>query len=152
MTDDGLVGHDDGVDEAVASFWTVARVHARLGSTVPSYFGPSTLEVVPPPTWALGDTPEAADEAAAAVLDDSLSATVTPRAAYDEAGEPLPEPGALGILVDGAGRPVALLATSSVEVLPLGEVVLDGLRGSDLPDGDDADEVVLERFTVLHRA
>ena len=47
-------------EAAVRAFWDLARFHAKL-NTAPSYFGPTTLEVVPPPAWSFGAHPEQAD-------------------------------------------------------------------------------------------
>lgn len=108
------------------AFWDLARFHARLNAA-PSYFGPTTLESLPPPAWSFGDTVEEADTFAREVLAGDGGRTTSPRADY---GEELPEAGVLSILCDGAGRPVALLETSGVQAGP--------------------DEVV-ERFRVVYR-
>lgn len=94
-------------DPAVEAFWSVARVHARL-STVPSYFGPTPLESIPPPSWSFG-----ADEGLDALLAERSSTLVGPRADY---GDELPAYGALGIVCDASGRPRALVVTTTVEV------------------------------------
>jgi uncharacterized protein YhfF len=108
----------------------VARFHAKL-NTMPSYFGPTTLEVVQPPAWSFGSTPQEADAELDALLDGSRTTTETPLADYELAQEPLPELGTLGIVLDGAGRPRALVATTGVQVV----------------DGQ-----VHEQLTVLHRS
>ena len=46
--------------EELRVFWEVARYHAKLNAA-PSYFGPTTLESVPPPAWAYGDSPGESD-------------------------------------------------------------------------------------------
>ena len=101
----------DAHDEAVEAFWNLARFHARL-NTAPSYFGPTTLEVVPPPTWSFG-----ADAEAARLLDGVLDGSVTSldAPASDYAEEPLPVPGSLSILLDADLHPVALLEVTSVD-------------------------------------
>lgn len=116
-------------EQAVQAFWDLARFHARL-NTAPAYFGPTTLEVVPPPTWSFGDGP-GAERLLAGLLDGSQPTLSAPVADYESTGEPLPVPGALSILLDGEGRPVALLEVSGVEV-----------RGS----------TVTEHVRVVHRA
>lgn len=115
-------------DPEVDDFWNLARFHARLND-IPSYFGPSALEAVQPPAWSFGGTPEEADALLEGLLDGSSTSTVTPLADYTDAGESLPEVGTLGIVLDGAGRPRALVGTSAVEVV-------------------DAD--VVEHFSVLY--
>jgi uncharacterized protein YhfF len=108
-------------EDEIEAFWRTARARARLDS-VPGYFGPSTLEVVRPPTWAFGDTPDQADRLLALVLDGTKTATASAAWEYQTEGEPLPAPGALGIVLDGAGRPRVLLATTEVLVVPFDEV------------------------------
>ncbi|NYG55804.1 hypothetical protein [Nocardioides perillae] len=114
----------------VESFWADARVHARMNAA-PSYFGPTTLEVVVPPTWSFSDDPAEADAGLAALLDGSTTRLETPVAELEAAGEAPPAPGTLGIVLDGAGRPRALVSTSRVEVV---------------------DGVLVEHLAVLHRA
>lgn len=125
MSDD--ISGTDTHDQAVEAFWNLARFHARL-NTAPSYFGPTTLEVVPPPTWSFGpdaDGLRLLDE----VLDGSRTSLDAPAADY--ADEPLPVPGSLSILLDAQDRPVALLEVTSV---------------------DAGAETVTEHFRVVHRA
>ena len=116
------MSHDPGVpddmepdDPEVRAFWDLARFHAKLNAA-PSYFGPTTLEVVVPPAWSHGATPDEADEFASSVLAGSTTSTSASQAEYDEAQAPLPEAGTMSILCDGAGKPVALLETRSVDV------------------------------------
>lgn len=118
--------------DEISGFWDLARFHARLNAA-PSYFGPTTLEVVRPPAWSFGETPAEADEFVARLDAGDEVTTSTPASAYEEAGHEedtaLPVTGALSILCDGAGRPVALLETERVEV------------------GDD----IVEHFRVVYR-
>ena len=105
-------------DDEIENFWELARFHAKL-NIVPSYFGPTTLEVVRPPAWSFGETPAHADEFVARIALDERLTTSTPAAAYAESGHEedtaLPVVGALSILCNGAGHPVALLETDEVE-------------------------------------
>ena len=112
--------------EELRVFWDLARYHAKLNAA-PTYFGPTTLESVPPPAWAWGETPEESDDFVASVLADEAGRTSAPVSDYD--GE-LPEVGVLSILCDGAGTPRALVEVSGVRV--------------------EADEVV-ESFTVVYQ-
>lgn len=158
---------------AVEAFWQLARFHAKL-NTAPSYFGPTTLEVVPPPAWSFGATPEQADELLVLVLDGTKTATASALADYESDGAPLPEPGSLSIIVDGAGHPRALIETTAVEVRPFSEVDAEHARLEGEGDlslehwrevhrrffaevathdhrVDDDLPVVLERFRVVHQ-
>jgi uncharacterized protein YhfF len=110
------------VDEAeVERFWALARSQARITS-MPGYFGPTTLEVVTPPAWSFGATPEQADALLALVLEGTKTATASALWDFESDGEPLPEPGTLGIVLDGAGHPRALIETTDVAVVPFDEV------------------------------
>lgn len=99
-------------DPDVGAFWEVARFHTRLNA-VPSYFGPTTAEVLPPPTWSFGETPEEADEGLRALLD---TGEATLRASLGEVADAIPSRGALGIVLDGAGHPRALVGTTEVTI------------------------------------
>lgn len=148
-------------------FWNLARERARLVG-IPAYFGATPLGAVPPPAWSFGDSPEMADRLLRLVLDGTKTATASLASDYDAEGEPLPEPGTLGIVTDGAGNPRALLATTDVRVVPFAEVTEEhallegegdrslatwrseharffGIAAGDAPGPD----VVLERFSVL---
>lgn len=119
MTDlDGPVGPDHGDGSAdeprVRAFWEVAKRHAKLGR-MPGWFGPSALESVPPPAWSLGFSRGEADQSLAALLE--RGSVVIEVAVSDYAGEPLPCVGTLGIVLDGADEPRALVATGAVDVL-----------------------------------
>ncbi len=107
-------------DDEIGSFWELARFHAKL-NVAPAYFGPTTLEVVRPPAWSFGETPEEADAFVAGLDDGQRLSASAPASAYDmerDGGDELPMPvaGSLSILCDGAGRPVALLEVEDVEV------------------------------------
>ena len=106
---------------AVEAFWELARFHARL-NTAPSYLGPTTLEVVPPPAWSFGADPAAADELLGLVLAGTKTATAGALRDYEADGEPLPEPGSLSILLDGSGHPRALIEATHVKVVPFDQV------------------------------
>jgi uncharacterized protein YhfF len=113
--------------EELRVFWELARFHAKLNAA-PTYFGPTTLESVPPPAWTYGETAAESDAYVAQVLADELGETTA--AAGDYAGE-LPEAGVLSILCDGSGVPRALVEVDRVTV-----------------SGDD----VVESFKVVYQA
>ena len=98
--------------EELRVFWDLARFHAKLNAA-PSYFGPTTLESVPPPAWSFGETPAQSDEFVAHALADELGETTAPVADY--AGD-IPEAGVLSILCDGSGKPRALVEVTEVVV------------------------------------
>lgn len=113
--------------EELRVFWDLARFHAKLNAA-PTYFGPTTLESVPPPAWAYGDSPEESDAFVARVLADERGSTTAPAADY--AGE-LPQTGVLSILCDGSGVPRALVEVTDVAV---------------------TDDEVAEEFKVVYQA
>jgi uncharacterized protein YhfF len=158
----------------VETFWQLARFHAKLNSA-PSYFGPTTLEVVPPPAWSFGSTPEQADELLTLVLRGTKTATAGALWDFEAEDEPLPEVGTLSILLDGAGHPHALIEATDVRVVPFDEVDDEHARLEGEGDlslahwrevherfftevathGRDFDRgmpVVLERFQVVYQA
>ena len=99
--------------EELRVFWDLARFHAKLNAA-PTYFGPTTLESVPPPAWAYGDSAEESDAYVATVLAEERGSTTA--AVADYAGD-LPRAGVLSILCDGSGRPRALVEVSDVTVV-----------------------------------
>lgn len=119
--DDLATAEPDEAEEQVRTFWDLARLHAHV-STVPTYFGPTPLDSVPPPTWSFGASAEQADGLLALVLDGTKTATASALWDYEAEDEPLPEVGSLSIVLDGSGRPRALLETSEVVVVPFNEV------------------------------
>ncbi|RYE74956.1 MAG: ASCH domain-containing protein [Myxococcales bacterium] len=106
--------------DAIAAFWEVARSRGHL-TTVPGYFGPTPLESVPPPAWSFGGTPEQADELLALVLKGRKTATASARWDY-ESEDDVPVVGSLGIVLDGAGAPRALVSTTAVDVVRFADV------------------------------
>ncbi|WP_310963574.1 ASCH domain-containing protein [Nocardioides terrisoli] len=165
---------EPGPEAGIESFWRLARRHCDL-ETVPGYFGPSARESVTPPAWSFGATAAHADELLALVLDGAKTATASALWDYEAEDEPLPEPGALSIVLDSHGVPRALLETTAVEVRPFDEVDaeharLEGEGDRSLTQWREAHErfftdhgasghdftadmpVVLERFVVRYAA
>lgn len=138
-------------EDAIAAFWVDAKRHARLDN-LPGYFGPSALESMQPPSWWFGGTPGEADALLDLVLTGAKTATCTLHRDYEAAGEPLPEAGTMSILLDGSGRPRALLVTTDVRVVPLGAVDAAHLDLDDTAVLATDLAVVLEHFEVLHRS
>jgi uncharacterized protein YhfF len=163
---------DTGEKSAVDAFWELARFHAKLNSA-PTYFGPTTLEVVPPPAWAFGASAEEADELLGLVLAGDKTATAGALWDYEAEGEALPEVGSLSILLDGRGHPRALINVTDVAVVPFDQVGEEHARLEGEGDrslahwravherffsevssrGFEPDmPVVLERFAVVYQA
>lgn len=72
--------------------------------------------------WAFGDSKEVADELAQLVLNGSKTATASNYVLYELESEPLPYTGLHNIILDGEGNAVAIIETTSVEVIPFDEV------------------------------
>lgn len=136
---------DDGETAAlIADFWAAARPSAGIGR-IDVVVGPSVAGTLPPQAWAFGDNPVLADELLAAVLAGRKTGTTS---ALEEFGdiEPIPEVGDLSILLDGSGRPRALIRTTSVTVLPFGDVDAEFAASEGEDDGS------LDAWREGHRA
>ncbi len=87
------------------------------------------MSVVPDLTamhaFAFGDSPHMADELLAAVLSGAKTAACTSLRDFRSSGDPLPEVGRRDVVLDGAGKPAAIIETTSVEFLPFEEVPLE---------------------------
>lgn len=106
------------------AFWGRAKTHAKLAG-VPDYTGVNPLEVLRPPAWAFGATPEQADGLLALVLDGTKTATASSGWDYEDEGEELPGRGTLGIVLDSRKHPRALVVTTRVRTVPFLEVDAD---------------------------
>lgn len=172
MADDGDHDEREAQDEAVSAYWDTARKRAgltRLGGIV----GPEALSTLEPPAWSFGASPEEADELLALVLAGTKTATSSAAAPYAELDEPVPVAGDLSIILDGHGRPRALVVTIEVSIVALRDVDDEHAAAEGEGQGtlaqwretheaflreelagigrelDDASEVVLERFRLL---
>ncbi|WP_085994190.1 ASCH domain-containing protein [Oceanobacillus senegalensis] len=72
--------------------------------------------------WAFGDSQEMADELAKLVIEGKKTATASNYTLYELENEPLPYVGLHNIILDGDGEAVAILVTTSVEVVSFAEV------------------------------
>ncbi|WP_448061486.1 ASCH domain-containing protein [Cellulomonas hominis] len=164
---------DDAHATEILEFWEVARVRAGVARTA-VVTGYSPAASVPPPAWSFADTPDLADQLLELVLDGTKTATSTTLAEMEAVGEPVPVVGELSIVLDGGGRPRALLRTTRVDLVPFDEVDAEHAyaEGEDdrslaswraehdryfrrvlEPLGETFDPqqpVVLERFTLLY--
>jgi uncharacterized protein YhfF len=117
-----MTGRPDEVREAeLQAFWEVARVRANL-NRLAVYSGPTPLDILRPPDWSFGSSPEMADELLDLVLAGTKTATASALSDYDADGEQVPRAGDLSIVTDGAGHPRALIVTTDVQVVPFDEV------------------------------
>lgn len=72
-------------------------------------------------TWAFGDSKEDADELVTLVLEGTKTATSSSYSLYGN-NETLPYVGLHNIILDGTGRAVAIIETTSIEIVPFDEV------------------------------
>ncbi|WP_106497302.1 ASCH domain-containing protein [Lentibacillus sp. Marseille-P4043] len=72
--------------------------------------------------WAFGDSKEMADELAALVLEGTKTATASNYSLYELDNEDLPYVGLHNIILNGDEEAVAIVETTSVEVVPFDEV------------------------------
>jgi uncharacterized protein YhfF len=68
------------------------------------------------------------DQLVAAILDGSKTSTTGLVADYEHEGEALPRVGSRSVVVDSAGRPVAVIEVTGVRVVPLADVDLAHAR------------------------
>jgi uncharacterized protein YhfF len=97
-------------------------------------------------SFAFGDSPEMADALLALVVSGQKRATASLAQSYSDEGAPLPEVGALSVVLDGAGEPAALIRTSQVDVVPFDDV--DATFARDEGEGDGS----LDYWRAAHRA
>jgi uncharacterized protein YhfF len=167
----GLVDEDQaGVPDDLEQFWLVAQRYARVGD-LDVVLGQPWGQVLAPPAWRAGDSAESAQRWVELVLARTKTATTSLRSEYGPA-DPLPRVGDLSIILDGSGRPRALIRTVEVVVVPFGKVtprqaLAEGEGGPSLAGwvadrqgywrragyqvGPDTD-VVWERFKLLYPA
>lgn len=77
-----------------------------------------------PPEAEFGFPGPLRDRLVAAVLDGSKTTTSGLVADYEHEHEPLPRPGLREVVIDSAGRPVAVIETTAVRVIRLADVDL----------------------------
>lgn len=113
--------------DEIERFWELVRNRLRI-NPVPGYLGTYSAEVLAPPAWAFGATPEQADTLLALVLDGTKTATAGAQWDYEAASEPLPAVGDLSIVLDGRGHPRALIEVRQVDVVPFADVDAEHAR------------------------
>lgn len=72
--------------------------------------------------WAFGDSKEMANELANLVVNGIKTATASNYILYELENEPLPHVGLYNIILNGEGKAVAIVKTTSVEIIPFDEV------------------------------
>ncbi len=72
--------------------------------------------------FSFGTTREDADEIARLVTDGRKTATGSLKWVYDAEGRPVPKAGDLSIVVDGKKRPVCMIETTDVRIIPFNAV------------------------------
>lgn len=72
--------------------------------------------------FSFGDSAAMADELAALVLKGIKRGTAGSVWSFEAEGKPLPKPGDLSIMLDGAGTPLGVIKTLSVDVRPFKDV------------------------------
>ncbi|GEN55617.1 RNA-binding protein [Halolactibacillus alkaliphilus] len=72
--------------------------------------------------WAFGDGKSMADELSDLVVKGVKTATASNYALYERENEPLPQVGDYSVILDGSEKAVAIIETTSVEVIPFKDV------------------------------
>ncbi|MCL1899145.1 MAG: ASCH domain-containing protein [Promicromonosporaceae bacterium] len=131
----------------IHAFWEGARGKLGFGAAG-SVVGLNSHELTPPPAWAFGGegTTDLANELLALVLAGTKTGTATSGWEFDGEDEPLPKPGDLSIILDGAGEPRAIIKTTNVEVVPFAEVT------AEFAYSEGEGELTLESWRRGHRA
>lgn len=124
----------------IEAFWRHARAAAGLGDALPD----GVTEAQPPPTQSFGATPEQADELLELILTGVKTGTACPLRDYELEGDPIPQVGDLSIVLDGAGRPRALIRTTDVRVVRFDQVTQQHARAEG--EGDRT----LEHWRAVH--
>lgn len=97
-------------EDATAPFWASCRA-AVTGL-------PESL----PEAWAFGADADQADRLLDLVLSGAKTATASSLWDHEADGEPVPVEGGYSIVLDGRGVPRAVIQTTSVRVVPFGDV------------------------------
>lgn len=75
--------------------------------------------------WAFGDNPGLADELLKLVLKGIKTGTASNYALYEVRGQRLPFAGGHSVVLDGNGKPQAIIETVKVEIVPFDEVTAE---------------------------
>lgn len=127
--------------------------------------------------WSFDDNPDDANKLGAIVIAGIKQATASLEQEYQPyTAERLPKAGDLSVILDGAGTPLCIIETTSIDIVPFGQVDAQFARDEGEGDGsldywrevhtryfgrvcarigctlDDRLPVVCERFRVVYRA
>jgi len=97
-------------------------------------------------TFAFGDTPELMDELLALVIAGKKTATCGALRDVTEAGEPMPQVGRRDVVLDGAGKPAAVIETTEVTIRRFDEV------GEEFARDEGEGDLSLEYWREGHEA
>jgi uncharacterized protein YhfF len=95
--------------------------------------------------WAFGDNPRLADELLRLVLDRKKRGTAELLAEFEHRGEPVPEVGGYSVVLDGRGRPAAVIRTTRVKIMSFTEVT------AEFSYSEGEDDRTLESWRIEHR-
>lgn len=132
-------------DPAVDAYWLAAR--KRVGPTrLADAAGDQAAGSATPPAWWFGADAEDADELLELVLAGTKTGTASAVASYEADDEPVPRAGDFSIILDGRGRPRALIATTEVSICPFEQV--DAEHAAAEGEGDRS----LAHWRAVHEA
>ena len=129
---------------AVQIFWEEARKVAGL-TVANVLIGENPLGLIPPPVWQFQDPDHQAKQSSrfAQMVAQGIK-HATSSAAWEYDPDALPHAGDMSIICDGAGRPVALVVTQEVQIVPFDQVD----RGFVAAEGED--DLSVESWRLAH--
>jgi uncharacterized protein YhfF len=95
--------------------------------------------------WPFGDNPRLADELLKLVLEGKKRGTVDLLIEYENRGERVPEVGDHSVILDGRGKPAAIIRTARIEIKPFMEVP------AEFAYSEGEDDRTLESWRREHR-
>lgn len=103
-------------DQTVAEYWNsfvASLAHKR--EEIPARYQ----------AWSFGYSAETADKLSKLVVEGVKTATASLAWAYELESEPFPEAGDYSVVLDSASRPVCIIQTTEVEVVPFNKVAAE---------------------------
>jgi len=95
--------------------------------------------------WAFGDNPSLSDELLSLVLEGKKRGTAELLAEFEHRGEPVPEVGGYSVVLDGRGKPTAVIRTTRVNIMSFTEVT------SEFAYSEGEDDRTLDSWRREHR-